>query len=125
MGADRLAFAVRVTGEVDGVGRLRSSPQLVDHFYFAGNHAIGRLEDIGRGDDNRFRRFLLRNGFASFAFCFRFLLLLIAVLLAGQKDADRFRGEVHHVAVGGLHGITLPQIFFDRLRLGRRFNDYE
>ena len=38
-------------------------------------------------------------------------------------DAQGALGQVLHVPERGFDGITLPQIFLDRFRLGRRFDD--
>ena len=53
------------------------------------------------------------------------LRLLLAVLLAGQKDTDRLLRQVHHMAVGSLHGVVPAEILVDGLGLGRRLDDYE
>ena len=125
MGADGFAFAVRVTCEVDGVGGLSCFAKLVDYFYLAGNHLVGGLEDIFGSDGDWLRRRFLWFGLrAGLGFRFAFL-FAFAVLLAGQKNADRLRGKIHHVAVGGFYRVAPAQIFVDRFRLGGRFNDYE
>ena len=51
------------------------------------------------------------------------LLLFLAVFFAGQKNPDRFLGQVHHVAIGSLDQVVAAQIFVDCFRLGWRFDD--
>ena len=44
--ADRLAFPVRVSGQIDRLGLLRCSAQLVDQRFLAFNHRVGGLEAV-------------------------------------------------------------------------------
>jgi hypothetical protein len=67
----------------------------------------------------------------------RLLQLLNHFLLARRHDQLRLKGallqlhakfvlgQVHDVAHRGAHIESLAQIFFDRLRLGRRFHDHQ
>jgi len=68
-------------------------------------------------------RFLLSLCFLASLFGFTFFLLLAALFFAGQTNANRFLGQVHHVADGRFDGVVPPQIFVNRFRLCGRFDN--
>ncbi len=119
-----LAFAIRVARQIDGIRRERSLAKFIDNFAFARDDLKRGLKDflVIQGYQLPGRLFLC--SLASFL-SFALFLLSAALFFARQTNADRFLGQVHHVADGRFDGEISPQIFVNRFRLGRRFDNNE
>ncbi len=120
---DGFPFPVRVTGQIDGVRSVGSFAEIVDDLAFAG-------DDLKRWLENLFvvQRYRRAGGlfFYLLGALLGSLLFLSAVFFfSRQTDADRFLGQVHHVANGGLHEVIAPQVLINGLRLCGRLNDHK
>src|SRR5579862_416621 len=119
------AFAVRVAGQIDGVGRVGSLAQVVEDFGFAVNDLQGRLENFNvvEGDWLADR---LDLGFFSLFGTSLFLGRCVQLIrIIGQTNAYGFFRQVEDVADGSFYGVTASQVFVNRFRLGRRFDNDE
>src|SRR6267142_1744334 len=98
------SLAVRVTREIDGIGRARGLAKVVYDFAFAGDDLQRGLENLVVIERNRLLGVLLF-GLSTFLRAL-FLLSLLAArgILAGQANADRLFRQVHDVADGRLDG---------------------
>ena len=120
---NRFSFAVRVARQVDGVRGVGSFTEIVDDLAFARNDLKGWLKNLfviqRYRRTNRLFFYFLRAFFDSLLF------LSVVFFFAGQTDTDRFLGEIHHVANGGLDEEIPPQVLINCLRLCRRLDDHE
>ena len=120
MRGNGFAFAIGVTRQIDGIGGVRGFAKIVNDFAFAGDDLERRLKNLLVVKFNQFPRRLC---FLAPLLGFAPSLFTAALLFAGQTNANRFLGQVHHVADGSFDGEVPPQIFIDRFRLRGRFNN--
>ena len=119
-----LPLAVRVARQIDGIRGDRRLAKIIDDFALARNDLQRRLKNLVIINADQFPgRFLLSLCFLASLFGFTFFLLLAALFFAGQTNANRFLGQVHHVADGRFDGVVPPQIFVNRFRLCGRFDN--
>ena len=118
---DGFSLAVGVARQVNRLRGVRCLPQVVDDFALARDDLQRRLENLVVVDADQFpgRRFCFLASFAGFLPPF----LFAALFFAGQPNANRLLGQVHHVADGCLDGEIPPQVFVNRFRLCGRFHN--
>ena len=89
MRADRLALAIGVARQIDGVRLMRGFSQIFHNFRLVRADLVGGLKAVV------------------------------------NIDAQNLFGQIHDVAVRRLDRVITAEIFVDRFRLGRRFDDYQ
>ena len=124
---DRLALAVEVGGQIDGVRRLRQPREFIHHLFLARQNLVFRAPTGVRIDTHALDQ--LRAG-AGFLICS----LLVHRQLAGARglfgpgariSGLAAHGQVANVPDTGFDDKILAEIAVDGLRLGRRFDDHE
>jgi hypothetical protein len=119
-------LAIRVARQIDGIRSMRCLSQIVDDLALPRDDLQRRFKNLVVIDADYFPgwRFL---DLCFLAALLRFDLFLFfdAIFLAGQTNAYRFLGQVHHVADGRFDGEVPPQIFVNRFRLCGRFDNNE
>ncbi len=107
-----------------GFGRDRGLPQIIDDFAFTRDDLQRRLKNLIVVNADQFSGlFFLSLCFLASILGFALFLLFAAFFFAGQTNANRFLGQVHHVADGRFDGKIPPQIFVNRFRLCWRFDN--
>ena len=103
MRGDGFSLAIRVARQVYGVGGLRGLPKIVDHLSLAGDDLQRGLENLVVVErDDGLARCLLFDLLSLAAFFLSGFSLPVALLFAGQTNADRLLRQVHYVADGRL-----------------------
>ncbi|MNC18922.1 hypothetical protein D3C75_668430 [compost metagenome] len=117
---DRLPLSIQVGCEIDGVGILGQTAQLLDHLFLAGQDLVPGLPAVLGIDAHTGEQLalglLLRRQRRRFGRC---RLAALDRLLAGRATG----GQVADVADARLHHVLVAQILVDRLGLGRGFHD--
>ena len=120
-----LSFAIGVARQIDGIRGDRRLAKIMDDFALAGDDLQGGLENLVVIQCNRLLGVLLFRLKAFLRALFFLSLLAARGIFARQTNTNRFLGQVHHVADGSFHGEVSPQIFVNRFRLCRRFDNNE